>query len=808
MDSFLQDLRYGARSLVQHRGFAAITIVTLALGIGANTAIFSVVNAVLLRDLPFRDASRLVVVWESKQTSADKHNVVSPGNYLAWRDESKTFDDMAALITSTINLTDDPQPEELVIQSVSSNFFDVLGASPELGRSFEAADAVEGAVDVILISDTLWHRRFGGDPGIVGQTIRLNGRPQTIVGVMPPDFHLTFVEGAFAEGHADVWAPLPFTEAQRVPRGRYLTVVGRLEHGATLDEARAEMTALAATLRERYPDTNKLWDVTLVPLADQVAGDVRTPLLVLFGAVGFVLLIACANVANLLLMRAAMRRREVAVRAALGASRRRVVRQLLTESVLLASLGGALGLAFAFWGVDLLLALRPPDMISLSEVGIDYRVLAFTLAVSVATGLVFGIVPALAAARTNVNETLKEGGRGAVEEGGGRLRQLFVVAQVALALVLLVGAGLFVRSLSSLGAVDPGFDARGVLTARLQLASTAYPEDAQRVDLFRRVLDRVDTLPGVRSASVVSFQPFGGLGAATGFEIEGRPIPDGGERPTTDVSTIGRDFFETMRIPLVDGRVFDDRELAEASHVLIVNETMARKHWPNESPIGKRVTVRMGSDPSPATIVGVVGDVRRKALDVEPREMVYMPHPDLAYSAMSLVVRTDRDPMSLAPEIEREVRAIDPNLPLADPQPLAGVIHESIARQRFTAVLLAVFAGLAFALAAIGIYGVLAYSVAGRTREIAIRSALGAQRSDIVAMVVRQGMLLASIGVVLGLGAAIWLSQLVASLLFGVSATDAATYAIVASAFLAVAFAACLVPARRATGVDPASALR
>ena len=810
MEGLLRDARHGLRSLVQRPGFTVVTVLTLALGIGANTALFSVVNTVMLRDLPYSEPDRLAIVWEANQTRGKDRNVVGPSTYLAWRDEARSFEQLAAFVAFRTNLTGVEQPEELIVQAATPNFFDLLGVSPARGRGFEEADAVEGAPDVVVLSHELWQRRFGGDPGIVGKTVELNSEPQTVVGIMPPDFQLTLTEGSLADGRAELYMPMGFTEAQRTPRGRYLTVIGRLAPSATVESATAEMEALTRRLEERFPDFYKAWSASVVPLKEQIVGGVRTPLLVLLGAVAFVLLVACANVANLLLMRSTARRKELAVRSALGASRWRIARQLLTESVLLAGIGGLLGLAVAFWGVDLLLAMRPSDMIVLSDVGIDLRVLAFTLGISVATGLVFGVVPAFQASRSDVNDALKEGGRHATTERGGLpMRHAFVVSEVALALVLLVGAGLLLRSFATLQSVDPGFSPENLLTFRLQVTNAKYPEDPQQLAFFDEVVERIETVPGVRSASAISFLPFAGLGSATSYILPDRPSDAaGGERPTCDVSVVREDFFETMGIPLLAGRTFAAHEFDTPTNVIVVSETLARQAWPNEDPIGKQIVVHMRQEESPSTVIGVVRDIHRAGLDVEPKATVYWPHPEIVYNAMTVVARTDGDPLSVVSGIDRVVKSMDADIPLADVQPMTARLGESLSQARFTTFLLAIFAGVAFLLAVVGIYGVLAYSVVQRTQEIAIRSALGAQRGDILRMVVRQGMTLAAAGVAIGVAAALAMNRFVESLLFSVSATDAATYVIVALVFLGVALLACLIPGRRATNVHPAEALR
>jgi putative ABC transport system permease protein len=808
METFAQDFRYGVRMLAKKPGLTTLIVLTLALGVGANTAIFSVVNAVLLRDLPYEDPGRLVAVWENNRPRNRVRNVVGPANFLSWKDQNTVFEDLAAYYSTRVNLTGVEDPEEIAFQMVTPNFFSLLGVPAAKGRVFGPEDNVDGS-NVVILSHGLWQRRYGGDPDIVGKTIALNGMPQTVVGVMPSDFNFVIQEGALAKGRPELWTPFVFNEQHRTPRGRFMTAFGRLKPGVSVEQAQAEMSAVAARLEQQWPEFDTGWGVNLVPLQEQQVGSVRTALLVLFGAVGFVLLIACANVANLLLMRAAVRKKEIALRSALGADRWRIIRQLLTESVLLAGLGGLLGLLFASWGVTGLLALAPEDLAGITQIQLDYRVLAFTFGVSLLTGLVFGIAPALEASRTDVNEALKEGGKSATaDRRTHRLRNVLVVSEIALAIVLLIGSGLLIRSFAGLQSVDPGFDAENLLTVRLSLPQSKYPEDHQATAFFRQLVDRVGALPGVRSASAINFLPYTGPGAATRFAVEGRPAPPPGEEPTTEVSVIDPEYFRTMRIPLLVGRTFTTRESIEASRVAIVNEAMVRQHFQGEDPIGKRVKVNMADEPQWTEIVGVVKDVRNQALDRDPRPMVFLPHAELPYSFMTIVARTDSDPLALAAAVKREVLAMDRDQPVAEARPMTAWLSESVARARFNTLLLAIFAAVALLLAVVGIYGVLSYSVTERSQEIGIRMALGAQREHVVRMVVGQAMILAAVGVAAGLAAAFALNRLVSSLLYNVSATDALTYVLVAAVFLVVALLASMLPARRAVNVDPMVTLR
>jgi putative ABC transport system permease protein len=809
MEILLQDIRYAIRTMAKSRGLTAVAVIALALGIGANTAIFSVINAVMIRPLPFKDPDRLAMVWEHNRNRGRAQNVVNPANYKDWQDQNNVFESMAVLFDARYNLTDVDDPEEIPAQRVTTNFFTLLGVNPALGRAFGPEDEQPGRDAIVVISHGLWKRRFGGDPEVAGKTIKLNGNLFTVVGVMPPDFQFFIKNGSLTGNQPELWSPIVLQPTDRKRSGRFMTVVARLKPGVTREQAQAEMNSIGNALEQQYPEFNKGWGVNVVPLREQLFGEIRTALWVLVGAVGFVLLIACANVANLLLARAASRHKEMALRTALGAGRFRIVRQLLTESVLLAVVGGVLGLLVAMWGVDLLIALSPRDLPSLRGVGLNYQVLGFTLLVSVVTGLIFGVVPALEASRPNLNEALKEGGKGAGGgTGGHRVRDIFVVAEVALALVLLIGSGLMIKSFLRLQSVNPGFNPQNLLTVRLLLPGSKYGEDRQRVAFFRQALSRIESLPGVRSVGAVNFLPFSGSGAATGFTIEGRPAPAPGEKPVVDSRVCDPNYFQAMGIPLISGRTFSEKEATEVSHVVIINQTLARTYFPDEDPIGRRITIEMTNEPVPSQIIGVVGDVKHAGLDVEPKATAYWPHPELAYSFMTIVARTEGDPLSLASAVQGEVKALDKDQPIADVRTMEQLLMASVARARFSTLLLSIFAGVALLLAAVGIYGVMSYSVTQRTHEIGIRMALGAQRADVMRLVVGRGMMLASIGIGIGLAAALGLTRVMASLLFAVSATDPLTFGTISLVLAGVALAANLVPARRATKVDPMVALR
>jgi putative ABC transport system permease protein len=809
METLVQDVRYAVRMLLKNPGFTLVAALALALGIGANTAIFSVVNAVMIRPLPYRDASRLVMVWEDNYNRGKHQNVISPANFLDWKEQSDVFEDMAALYDTHVNLTDVADPEELAGQRVTLNMFDLLGAQPMLGRTFEPDDAQPGRQDSVILSYGLWQRRFGGDKEIVGKTIKLNTRTFTIIGVMPPDYQLFVKQGSITGDRAEIWMPILFDNDARVRRGRFATAVARLKDGVTLQQAQSQMTSLAASLEKQYPEFNTAWGVNLVPFREQFTGEIRPALLVLLGAVAFVLLIACANVANLLLARAASRQKEMAIRLAIGASRARIIRQLLIESTALAFLGGAAGLLLAMWGVDALFALGPKELLPTGGARLNLIVLGFTMLVSLLTGLIFGLAPAMEASRPNLNEALKEGGKAAVSGGRShRLRNLFVIAEVAMALVLLVGSGLLIKSFARLQSVNPGFNPKNMLTVRVSLPFAKYRGEGKSEQFFRDALARVRQIPGVHSASAVNFLPFAGSGAATRFNVVGRPAPPPGEEPIVDSRVCDADYFQTMGIPLIKGRTFNEREQTVTSHVVIINETMAREMFPDQDPLGQRLVIEMMDNPPPCEIIGVVGDVKHTGLDGEVRAMSYWPHVELAYPFMTLVARTDGDPLNYVAAVRREVQALDNDQPIASVYTMEQLMSESVARARFSTTLLAIFAGVALILAAVGIYGVMSYAVTQRTHEIGIRMALGADNRAVMRMVIRQGMTLAVIGVATGLAASFALTRLMATLLFGVSATDPTTFIAIALVLTAVALGACFVPARRATRVDPMVALR
>ncbi len=809
MYSLIQDIRYAFRLSIRSPGFTAVAVLALALGIGANTAIFTIVNAVLIEPLPLHDPSRLVVLWENNSLRPGRPNTVAPANYLRWQDRATAFDQLAGFYEWRANLTGNDRPEELTAQDVTANFFSTIGVAPLLGRAFAPEEGPEGHNRVTILGYALWHRRFGGDPSIVGQTIRLNSRPFTVIGVMPPDVNVFLPAGSLVGKPPELWTPFAFTDAQREPRGRYMLAIARLKPAVSFAQAQAEMNTIAAGLTAEFPQFDTGWTVRLVPIRDELAGDIKPALLLLSAAVGFVLLIACANVANLLLARGAVRQRELAIRAALGAMRGRLVRQLLTESLVLGALGGAIGLLVAQWSLDAMLAVSPVDLSTLGHLRLNYLVLGFTATLSLLTTIVAGLAPAFAASRADVHEAIKDSVR---HVGAGRehrrLREAFVVSEIALAASLLVVAGLMLRSFRALEAVNPGFDPSNVLTARVSLPLARYGDAEKRLQWFRDLVARVGTLPGVRSAGAISFLPFAGLGAATGFTVVGQPPPPPGQGYVVDVKVCDNGYFQTMGIPLLRGRLFSDREMHERSDVVIINESLARRYLGGADPIGQQLSIEMMSPIVPSQIIGVVGDTKNTELSAETRPMSYWPHPVLSYSAMTLVVRASSAASHLGPLVEAEVRSLDSDQPVSDVRTMDQWIARSLAQTRFNSLLLATFAAVALLLAAIGIYGVMSYVVGQRTSEIGLRLALGAEARDILTMVLRNAVRLTAIGLGLGVALALILDRTAAALLFRVTATDPLTFGLVAAVLGVVALMATYLPARRAARIAPVEALR
>src|SRR6266540_313360 len=810
LEEVWQDLRYGGRMLWKNPGFTLVAVITLALGIGANTAIFSVVNGVLLRPLPYYEPERLVMVWADRPILQAQIGMpdfpVAVADFVDWRNQNHVFEQMAALRTQRMNLTGGGEPESVIGLRASAGLFTLLGARFTTGRAFLPEEDRAGADRVVVISHGLWRQRYGADPKLIGQKIMLDNEAYTVIGVTAPDFQ--FPRRGEVPSYFGVsttvylYMPIAFTPAQLNDRlSSYLGVIARLNPGVSVGPASAEMNAIARRLTEQYPQTNTDKGVRLTLLHQQAVGKARTALLVLLGAVGFVLLIACANVANLLLARAAGRQKEMAIRASLGASRWRIVRQLLTESLLLALSGGAAGLLLAWRGVDLLLAIAPDNLPRAYDIRLDTRVAGFTLLGSLLTGIVFGLLPALQASKTNLSETLKEGGREATGLLRRRLRGSLIVSELALAFVLLMGAGLLIRSFVSLTEVDPGLDPRRVLTMTIMLPPAKYV-GSQAADFFQQTLERVRTLPGVEAAATVNPLPLSGAHASSGFSIEGRPSPTD-QTFNAGVRIIIPGFFKTFRVPLVNGRLLAESDAANATPVVVINESLARNYFANEDPLGKRITLD-----ATRVIVGVVGDVKHSALDEEAKPEIYGPMAQSPTPFMSLAVRASSDPMQMVAAVRGQVWAVDKDQPVSNIETMERLMAKSVAPRRFNLLLLGVFALVGLALAGVGLYGVISYTVTQRTREIGVRMAMGAQRGDVLRLVIGEGMKLAFIGALLGLGGALALTHLLKTLLFGVSATDPLTFIAIAAALIIVALLACWIPANRAAKVDPMIALR
>ncbi|MDQ3687465.1 MAG: ABC transporter permease [Acidobacteriota bacterium] len=811
MRTLWQDLRYAVRMLLKKPAFTAVTVLTLALGIGANTTIFSAINALLLKPYAFRETERLVSVFETLPQIGVSTGSVAPANFLDVRGESASFESIAASSGWSADLTEGERPERIMGAAVTSKFFDVLGVEMQMGRAFAPEEEQPGREPVVVISDELWRRRFNADPGVVERVVRINDRSTTVVGVAPPG-------ATYPRGGVEMWRPFIFEdEDTREREAHYLRVTGRLKAGVTIEGAEAELTAIARRLGERYPETNGGRGLRAMRFIESETRGPRPYLMIMLGAVGFVLLLACANVANLLLLRAAGRSREIAVRLALGASRFRVVRQLLTESALLAIVGGAFGLLLSVWGVEALRAGMPANFAKLvpgwSNLGIDWTVFGFTLLLSLATGVVFGLVPALQASKTNLNESLKEGGRsgGAQGRARNRTRNVLVVSEVALSLVLLVGAGLMMRSFVALMNTDPGFNSANVLTFDVALPRSRYAENVDRANFYQRLIERLTTLPGATGAAAVNNVPLGFNSSDVGFWREDTPAPAPGKAPLAQFGVVTPNYFNMMEIPLLQGRSFDERDVKDSPPVVIVNRKLAQKYFPGEDPVGRRLHL---GDEKTFEIKGVVGNVLHEPftdrLDdgLEPELAVYVPHAQNSWSGMTAIIRTTADPASLTSAAQRELQAIDKDQPMHNVRTMTQIFSESMAPQRLSSFMFAVFALVALVLAAVGIYAVVAFTVAQRTHEIGIRIALGAQRGDIFGLVIGQGMRLIAAGLVVGLLAAFAVTRLMASILIGVSTTDFATFGGISLLLSLIALAACYVPARRATKVDPMVALR
>jgi putative ABC transport system permease protein len=800
--SIVQDLRYGARMLARSPGFTALATLALALGIGANTAVFSVVNAVLLRPLPFPDPARIMLLNENNLAKGWTTFSVAPANFLDWRAEARSFERIAAFRSRSLNYTGGEVPEMLRGFAVTEGFFETLGGAPLRGRGLQGEDFEPGHDRVILLTHAFWERAFAADPGALGRILTLGGEGYTVIGVLPADFRFGGRENA-------LFVPWAIGAGERTNRGGHFhNVIARLKRGISVDQAQNEMAAIARRLAEAYPATNRGWGIAVRPMQEVVVGNVRRMLLVMLGAVGFVLLIACVNVANMLLARALARGREISIRTALGAGRRRIFQQLLTEGLLLALTGAALGVVLAQWGTKSLLAADPGILPRASGAGLDMTVLGFTLSLALLTGLAFGLVPALAATRANLHETLKEGGRtgtsGVLRQ---RLRSSLVVAEVALALVLLVGAGLLIRSFARLQSVDPGFRTDKTLTLFAVLPRAKYPDPARVAAFFEEARERMAALAGVESAALTSIVPLSGSDEIYSIAFEGRPQVAPSEQPSANYFAVSPGYFRTMGISVLAGRDFDARDRAGTPRVAIISESLARRHYPNENPVGQRI--RIGRNASLVReIVGVVGDVKLYGLADRNTPQVYEAFAQFPEPGMGFVLRSSVDPLSLAAAARNQVQAIDPEQPVIAVQSLEKILTEAVARPRFHTLLLGSFAGVALVLAAAGLYGVMSYTVAQRTQEIGIRIALGAGRAGVLGLVLRQGLTLVAAGVALGLAGAATLTRVMETMLFEIEPRDAQTFAAVPVVLLLIAFVAVLVPARRASRVDPIEALR
>ena len=805
MHNIWQDLKYAFRVLRKNPGFALGAIIVLALGIGANSAIFSVVNAVLLRPLPYTDAERIAMVYHvppQKSFPGMKIFAVSPANYLDWKSQSSAFDAMSIFHGTTMTVTGNDQPEAVPGIVVSSEFFQVFGAAPLMGRTFTPDEDTDGHGHVVVLSYPFWQNHFGADPNVIGKNLAFNGQPYSIIGVMPERFHFP--------DQGEYFVPLGWTDKDRAIRNNHnYLVIARVKRGVSLQQAQAEMNTISARLEQAYPEDDKGWGATIVPLREDLVGDVRPALLVLLGAVAFVLLIACANVANLVLAKTLGRRKEIAIRTALGAGWRRVMQQMLAETLLLAVAGGVLGLLVAHGGIRLIVAFFGDKLPQTGAVGLDSKVLGFTLGISILSGVIAGLAPAWRLARTNVNEALKQGtGRTDGDSGGRVTRNILVVCEVGMSLVLLVGAGLMIRTLWALHNVKPGVDPHNVLTFRVTLPREKYPKPEQQLNFYKQLVERTRSLPGVESVGTIDALPFTNDGSTQPIAIEGRPAVEFAMQPEVAVRTISPGYLRALHIPLFAGRDFSERDTADSPDAVVISESMASEFWPNENPIGKRLTLSFYPG-KVREVIGVAGDVKFRGLDSRKSlATVYVPLAQITFWNQAMVVRTSGDPASVASAMAAAVHQQDPDQPLRDVRTMDDILADSLSQQRFSMLLLASFAGLALVLAAVGIYSVLAYAVRQRQREIGIRMALGAQLDDVLRMVIAEGMRPALLGLILGLAGAFALKRAISSLIFGVSESDPLTFLSVSVLLAMVAFVASILPAYRATKVDPMRALR
>jgi predicted permease len=806
LENLAKDMRYGLRMLQKSPSFTFFAVAVLALGIAANSAIFSIADSVLVRPLPYRDANRLVMVWEDGSAYGFPKNTPAPGNFADWKSRNQVFEDVAAISNASLNLTGNGNPEDLLGKWATANLFSILGVIPALGRDFRPEDDIPGAPHVAILSHGLWLRRFGGDPQIIGKEISLNYEAYRVIGVMKRGMQ-------FPDRETELWVPSRFTTQQLTNHGsHFLGVIARLKPGVSLKTANANLATIAAQLEKENPDSNAKVGAFAVPLRRELAGDIRPAILMLVGAVCFVLLIACANVANLLLSRATVRRRELAMRLALGATRGRIIQQMLTESILLSLFAGAVGLLLSVWGTKFLATLIPVGLGPMTGSGVDFRVFSFTLAVSLATGILFGIIPASRVSQFQLTFSLKQGGgQSGVGSGGHRLRNALVVSEVALAIVLLTGAALVIRSLQNLYHLDPGFRADHVLVMRTPLPRQKYASFAPRTAFYEQVLRKVGSLPGVIAAGYTTWIPLTNPGGATGITIEGKPEPAPGDLLIPNTRIISRDYLAAIRMKLIEGRAIEPRDGAGTLPVALINQTMAKNYWPGDNPIGKEFKVGGYKEKSPwITVVGIVGDVHQAGLDVPARAEMYLPYEqqDFGYEPEYLAVRTTGDPMALAELVRQQIWTVDKEQPVAGVMPLEDLVDDNLASRKMQASLLSGFAALALLLVTLGIYAVLSFAVTQRTQEIGVRVALGAEPRDVLLMIFSLGLKLFLAGAAIGLTASLALSRALVHLLFGVSAYDPASFAGVTILLAAVALLACYLPARRAMRVDPLIALR
>jgi len=808
METFFQDIRYGVRMLRKSPMVTLVAVVSLALGISANTVIFSVVNAILLKSLPYHEPERIVLVWGNTPAEGKDRNQVSATDVDDWRQQNSVFEEVTTYGGWSATLLGTAEPEIIYGTQVGDGYFSMMKAAPLLGRAFLPEEQEDGKDQVIVLSYGLWQRSFGGDPAIIGQKINLSGRPHTVVGVMPADFQP--LPTSLVEPRAELYRPVAEPRDENERSSRHLRAIARLKPGVTLSEAQAEMNVIASRLEQQHPRDNTGYGVRLVSLPEDTVGGLRATLLTLFGAVAFVLLIACANVGNLLMVRATARQKEIAIRRALGASRLRLARQFLTESVMLAIIGGGLGLLLALWGTSLVESIGSKVTPLLASIKIDSRVLGFTFVVAILTGLVFGLAPALQSANPDLNETLKEGGRSSgASASRNRLRSALVMGEVAMALVLLISAGLLIKSVMRLRDVNPGFNSENQLTMGLVLPRAKYPQSSQWLAFYDQLSERLEALPGVQSVGFTTVLPFSGNFDGRGLAVEDHPKPRG-EEISVDLYVTTPGYLQTMAIRLLQGRMFAAPDTETMPLVALINETMARELWPDQEPIGKRIKFP-GSEKNPQpwrTIIGVVGDVKHYGLDKKEPMQIYLPESQYPRPYSTLIVHTSSDPKAMIAAVRSEILALDKDQAVYNIVTMEQLLADSISLRRFSMLLLMIFAGVALMLAGVGIYGVISYSVTQRTHELGVRMALGASRRDIIRLVVGQGMTMTLAGVAIGLVATFALTRVMESLLFGVSATDPATFIIIAVTLTCVALGACFVPARRATKVDPMVALR